>query len=96
MESYGPEVPFVDNGSAPEFFANGLHDVDVMGSVCRFVLYKIKRAADGTFVREAELTVIMPCEAVGPGIMLTLQRLGAGITQSLGSAAKRLVTELLH
>lgn len=89
-------TPIVDNGTAPEYFANGLHDVEVMGSVCRFVLYKMKRIADGSFVKEAEVTVIMPCESVGPGILLTLQRLTGVVRHTISTAAASLVKEIMH
>lgn len=90
-------IALLDTGTTPEFFANGVHDVEVMGSVCRFVLYLIKRAADGTQYREATLTVIMPSDAIGPGIALTIERIGpVALGAALGSAAKALVTDLLH
>lgn len=79
---------FIDNGTAPEFFANGLQSVEVMGPVCRFILYVERRSMDGDIIREPPFTCIMPIESVGPAIALTLRTLGkAIIIPTIGQAA---------
>lgn len=78
MDAQIDTLDFIDNGNAPEFFANGLHDVEVMGPVCRFILFALRRTPDG-YVKEPVFTCVMPTEAVGPGIKLTMQRLASGL-----------------
>lgn len=89
------ETPrFTDPGNAPEFFACGLHSVEVMGTVCRFVLYVDRRTVEGEIIREPPFTCIMPLDNVGPSIALVLRTLGARIVIPIvGCAAKEL---LLH
>lgn len=70
---------FVDNGSAPEFFTSGLHDIEVMGSVTRFIFYLLKRASDGTFFREPTFSYIIPNECIGPAIALAIRKAGRSI-----------------
>lgn len=71
------EQRFIESGTAPEFFVTGLHNVEVMGTNCRFVLYVERRLEDGQIIREAPFTCIMPIDAVAPAIALTLRILGA-------------------
>jgi hypothetical protein len=73
------ETEFVDAGNAPEFFANGLHDVEVIGSVSRFVLFVVKRSPAGVLYREPSFTCIMPNDGIGPAIALTLRKAGGSI-----------------
>lgn len=73
------EGEFLYNGSAPEFFANGLYDVEVMGAVSRFVLFVERRTVSGVIYRETAFTCIMPNDAIGPGIAMTVQKAGASI-----------------
>ena|SRR6185369_1789974 len=75
-EAARKDFEFIDNGNAPEFFANGLHEVEVMGSVSRFVLFVLKRSAGGVFYREPCLTWVLPNEAIAPAVMLTVERTG--------------------
>lgn len=83
---------FIDLGTAPEFFANGLFDVEVMGSVSRFVLYVERKADDGTTIRVPPFTCIMPNDAIGPAIALTIKRLGSGlIVPAVSFAARSLI-----
>jgi len=85
---------FIDNGTAPEFFANGLHEVEVMGPVCRLILYSLRTTQEG-FVKEPVFTCVMPVEAVGPAITLTLKRLASGvIVPVVGTAMRSLL--MLH
>lgn len=84
--------PFVDPGNAPEFFANGLHSVEVMGAVSRFVLFVVRSLPDGRKVHEPPFTCIMPNDAIGPAIALTLQTLPSGlIVPAVGVVAKSLL-----
>lgn len=91
MTDTSKEIEFIDNGTAPEFFANGLHDVEVMGANSRFVLFVIRRTAAGVFYREPCFTCIMPNEAIGPAIALTLRSAGTAVVVP---AAKGLAREL--
>lgn len=71
--------PFIDAGQAPEYFASGLYDVNVMPhGICRFVLYIERTLSDGSKIWEPPCTVIMPSGAIGAGIALTMQKLGLG------------------
>lgn len=88
-----PEARFMDTGTSPEFFASGLHSIEVMGPVVRFVLYVEKRLSSGEIVREPPFTCIMPADAVGPAIALTLRSLGAGaIVPGIAGVVRELVT----
>lgn len=87
---------FIDTGNAPEFFASGLHDVELMGPVARFVLY-VLRQHDDKLIGEPPLSVIMPIEAIGPGIALTLQRCGSRlIVPAIGGALRDLIQRRVH
>jgi hypothetical protein len=59
---------------APEFFVSGLARVESMGPNARFVCF-----GDYLFERRVILSVIVPKEAVGPAIELTIMTLGAGL-----------------
>jgi hypothetical protein len=67
---------FVDNGSAPEFFVHGLHDVDVFGSTSRAAFFNFKRTPQGILYRDASLFMMIPTDAVTPGAVLALKRVG--------------------
>lgn len=71
------KIKFVDPGTAPEFFAHGIHDVEVTGSVSRFILFVFRKTPKGVLYREPALTFVMPNETIGPGLALTVERLGA-------------------
>jgi hypothetical protein len=91
------EAEFIDNGTAPEFFANGLHDVEVMGANSRFILFVIKRTAGGVLYREPCLTYIIPNDAIGPAIAMTLRKCGTCIIVPAAQAvAKELARSWLH
>lgn len=81
------QTEFIDNGSAPEFFTNGLHDIEIMGPVSRFVLFVVKRTPGGLLFREPCFTCIMPNEAIGPAIAMTVTKLGAAIAIPAAAAA---------
>lgn len=76
-------LEFVDATMAPEVFATGLDRVEIMGSVSRFVLYIERTVCDQSgqtrTTRECAVAVIMPNEAIGPGIDMTVRTLGAKI-----------------
>lgn len=82
----------IDIGNAPEYFASGLHCVEVLGPVSRFVLFVVKKLPDGTEYRECPFTCILPNDAIGPAIGLTLQTLPSGIIMpAVVQIARRLV-----
>lgn len=68
---------------APEFFVSGLARVESLGPNARFVCF-----GDYIFERRVNLTVVVPKDAVGPAIELTIMTLGAGlitpVTRGLG------------
>lgn len=73
------DLEFIDRGIAPELYADGLYDVEVIGQNCWFLLYQLKKSPKGILYREAAFTVRLPCEAVGPGIALTIRKCGSAI-----------------
>jgi hypothetical protein len=75
MASEAKSYRFVDTGTGPEFFISGLHEVQVMGSVARFVFYVLKPGPNGEQFADSPLTFIMPVDAIGPEIALILSRL---------------------
>lgn len=83
------EIEFIDNGNAPEFFANGLHDVEVMGPVSRFVLRVLRRTPAGVLYYEPPLTCIMPNEDIAPAIALTLRKLAGSVIVPMAVKAAR-------
>lgn len=77
--SHPHNAQFIDTGNAPEYFANGLYDVEVMGPVTRFVLYVERHPPTGETILEPPFTCIMPNEAIGPAIALTMRKLGPAL-----------------
>jgi hypothetical protein len=82
---------FVDNGSAPEFFTSGLHDVEIMGSVARFVFYVLKPGNDGQTLAEPPFTFIVPTDAIGPGVALTIKRCSGLLLPVIAQAGRCLM-----
>ena len=64
---------FVDPGTAPEYFADGLYSVDCIGPVCRLTYYANKISRFGHVYQEPVLTVVIPREAVPSVIGVTAQ-----------------------
>ena len=68
-------VRLVDHGTAPEVYADGLARVEQLGAATLFALYRLKTTiVDGQSqqVREVMQHIIMPTDAVGPAVELTL------------------------
>lgn len=86
---------FIDHGNAPEYFACGLHSVETLGPVCRFVLYIERQMPNGQMAREVPFTCVMPIEAVGSAIALTLRTLGSRIAMPAMNVVTRAIS-LLH
>lgn len=83
---------FLDGGNAPEVFASGLARVEVLGTVCRFVLYAEHQTEDGKSHREIVINVIMPNAAIPPAIALTLKALPTGsIVPAVGTLVRSMV-----
>lgn len=80
---------FIDTGSAQEYFAYGLHDVEIAGQMARFILYTLRQQKDGQDIAEPAFHIVLPLHAVGPGIALTLQRCGSLILPMVGNAARQ-------
>lgn len=72
------DPPFLDFGNAAELYASGLHEVEVHGSVVRFVMY-VERHHNGENVRIPVFTCTVPLDAVAPAIGLTIRRLGPSV-----------------
>lgn len=83
------EIEFIDTGNAPELFADGLHDVQVIGSVSRFVLFVFRQTPGGVWFKEPAFTCRMPNEAIGPAIGLTLRKTAATVVVPIIGAAAR-------
>lgn len=74
------ELPkVIDFGNAPEVFCSALGKVELLGGNARFTLVTHQTGQGNEVERVANLKVIMPTEAVGPGIELTLQTLSSGL-----------------
>jgi hypothetical protein len=67
------EIALVET-DAPEIFVSGLARVESLGPNARFVCF-----GDYMFERRVILSVIMPKDAIGPAIELTIMTLGAGL-----------------
>ena len=67
------EIALVET-DAPEIFVSGVARVESIGPNVRFVLF-----GDYLFERRVNLNVIVPKDAVGPAIELTIMTLGAGL-----------------
>lgn len=76
---YHSQAEFIDTGAAPELFADGLHDVEVIGHNCRFMLFQYRRSSGGVWFKEPAFFARIPCDAVGPAIALTIRKGGASI-----------------
>ncbi len=71
--------PIVDYGNAPVTYVGGLARVDVLGEQANFALWGWRvTMLDGrtTKTREVVHNLVLPCDAVGPGIELTLDTFG--------------------
>lgn len=87
-----PNAKFIDPGTAPEFFAHGLHDVEVTGSVSRFILFVFRKTPAGILYREPAFTCIMPNETIGDAVAMTMRKLGTAIVvPAIAVAARELV-----
>lgn len=82
---------FVDTGNAPEIFSNGLYRVEPMECVTRFVLF-VQRGD----ILEPAVTIVMPTEAIGPGIEMTLRTLGPRIFVSAAGYTMARLAGLPH
>ena len=80
------EIALVET-DAPEFFVSGLARVELMGSNARFVCF-----GDYLFERRVNLSVIVPKDAVGPAIELTIMTLGAGLITPVARGLGRKLT----
>jgi hypothetical protein len=86
-------VKLVDYGTAPEVYADGLARVEQLGAATLFALYRLKTTiVDGQSqqVREVMQHIIMPTDAVGPAVELTLLTFGTELLiPSAGYALRR-------
>lgn len=83
-----PAMEFIDNG-APTVQADGLHDLEILGSVGVFSTYLLKKSAGGVWYKEAAFFARLPTEAIGPAIALALRKLEAGsIIPMLGNVMR--------
>lgn len=66
-----------ENPYAPEFFCNGLGRVQIVDGTATFNLFRARPTIAGAESdREINVSIVMPCEAVGPAIELTLVTFG--------------------
>ena len=76
-----PALPMlIDYGNAPITFISGFAGVHLMDSVCKFALYERKTTILGgalQHLHEVVHNIIMPVDAVGPAIGMTIQALGS-------------------
>src|SRR5262249_1592219 len=97
MELEGDAIKFIDNGAAPEFFADGLQDVQVIGCTCRFLLFQYRRSEGGVWIKEPVFLARLPIDAVGPAIALTLRQTGTTLARPAAAAVVRdLARSLVH
>lgn len=73
------DCEFIDNGEAPVFHADGLHEVELSGSDCWFLLFQYRRNAGGVLFREPAFWARLPTIAVGPAIALTLHKTAGSV-----------------
>lgn len=83
MRAYGTEqtsefelLEYIENPSAPELYADCLHDVRVIGSNAFFTLANVKRNSAGILYKETSFYARIPLIGVGPGLVLTARRTG--------------------
>lgn len=81
-------IQFVDNG-APTVTADGLHNLEILGSIGVFSTYILKRSSGGVWYKEAAFFARFPTDAIGPGIALATKRLDAGSIIPIVSSAVR-------
>lgn len=70
---------FIDNTDAPMLHADGLHEVELSGSDCWFLLFQYRRNAGGVLFREPAFWARLPIVAVGPAIALTLHKTAGSV-----------------
>jgi hypothetical protein len=88
----GKAFRLIDTGQAQEIFCSGLGRVEHLGSVVRFTLYS-ESIAYGEPEGVVNIKIILPAEAVGPAIELTLATLG---TRVVGAVTKFISERLFH
>lgn len=81
-------LEFIDNG-APTVQADGLHNLEILGSIGVFSTFLLKKSAGGVWYKEAAFFARFPTDAIGPAIVLATKRLQAGsIIPIIGSAMR--------
>lgn len=75
--SFPPKV--LDAGTAPEFFCSGLGRVECLGANARFSLFVQQISPSGSPENLVNVRIVMPLDAVGPAVELTLQTLSSGL-----------------
>jgi len=91
----GDAIDIVDYGNAPVTYVNGLARVDVMGSDALFALWQQRTTVingRATRTREVVQNIVMPVDAVGPGIELTVATFGPRLLLSGAAYAVRWLT----
>lgn len=87
----GKDIPYINTGTAPEFFVSGLHDVEIMGVVVRFTLYTVRHTIDGDAFKSPVFSCVMPLEEVAPAIALTVRKIGNGLIAPLVKSTTGLI-----
>lgn len=89
-------IAFVDNGNAPEFFADGLHDVDIIGQTCRFLLFQYRKTDGGVWIKEPVFYCRLPTDAVAPAIGMTISKAAGACVGIAVAGASDMVRNLAH
>lgn len=86
-------VRLVDYGTAPEVYADGLARVERLGAATLFAFFRLKTTiveGQSQQVREVMQHIILPTDAVGPAVELTLLTFGTELLiPSSGYAVRR-------
>lgn len=86
-------ISIVDVGNAPEYYVDGLARVINLSGSAEFLLYRKRPLKEpGEFELHHALSVIMPIEAIGPAIEMTLLAVPGLVWPAIGYAARRLVS----
>src|SRR6185369_9635246 len=67
---------FIEMTKTPEFFFHKLHDVEIIGPICRFLTVTYRRSQNGVLYKEPVFSACMPAAEIGNALALAATKLG--------------------
>lgn len=70
------EAEFIDDPSVPQYPIEGIHEVEIRGSICEIIPFSYHRTAGGLWIKQASHTCIVPLSAVPSMVLLVGRKIG--------------------